>query len=203
MSLHSRRSARQNGMVLVTALLMLIVVTIIALAMFRSFGVDEKIAGNLREKQRAVSAAETAEQYAEYWLANGGNANTVPGACSSASTAVGPTTPGQICTNGLVTPAVLPWTAGGNVVGVTYTPSAPTVGNPTSSSPMSITGLGAGQGNYYSSPQFYITFLGATTTQGSIYQIDAVGYGGSPDTAAVVESTYKVQTNVQCLSCTP
>jgi type IV pilus assembly protein PilX len=190
-------------MVLVAALLMLIVVTIIALAMFRSFGVDEKIAGNLREKQRALSAAETAEQYAEYWLANGGNANTAPGACSSASTAVSPTTPGQICTNALITPAVLPWTAGGNVVGVTYTPSAPTAGNPTASTLMNITGLSAGQGNYYSSPQFYITFVGATTTQGNIYQIDAVGYGGSPDTAAVVESTYKVQTNVQCLSCTP
>ena len=81
--LHPRRGARQNGMVLVTALLMLIVVTIIALAMFRSFGVDEKIAGNLREKQRAVSAAETAEQYAEYWLANGGNANGASKRCDS------------------------------------------------------------------------------------------------------------------------
>ena len=55
-------------MVLVTALLMLIVVTILAVAMFRSFGLDEKIAGNLREKQRALNAAETAEQFAEYWL---------------------------------------------------------------------------------------------------------------------------------------
>jgi type IV pilus assembly protein PilX len=201
--LHPRRGARQNGMVLVTALLMLIVVTIIALAMFRSFGVDEKIAGNLREKQRALSAAETAEQYAEYWLANGGNANTVPAACSSASVAVPPTTPGQICLNGLVTPAVLPWTVGATPVGVTYTPSAPTAANPTASTLMNITGLGAGQGNYYSSPQFYITYVGPTATQGTIYQIDAVGYGGSPDTAAVVESTYKVQTNVQCLSCTP
>jgi len=203
-TLHSRRSVRQNGMVLVTALLMLVVVTIIALAMFRSFGVDEKIAGNLREKQRAVNAAETAEQYAEYWLVNGGNANTVPGVCSSASTAASvPTIPGQICTNALLTPAVLPWTSGANVVGVTYTPSAPTAANPTNATPMTITGLGAGQGNYYLSPGFYVTFLGNTTTQGSIYQIDAVGYGGSPDTAAVVESTYKVQTNVQCLSCTP
>jgi type IV pilus assembly protein PilX len=196
--LHLRRGARQNGMVLVTALLMLIVVTIIALAMFRSFGVDEKIAGNLREKQRALSAAETAEQYAEYWLANGGNANTVPAACAGASVAVPPTTPGQICTNGLVTPAVLPWTVGATPVGVTYTLDAQNA-----PSPMILAATSPTQGTYYSSPQFYITFVGTTTTQGTIYQIDAVGYGGSPDTAAVVESTYKVQTNVQCLSCTP
>lgn len=200
--LASSRGVRQNGMVLVTALLMLVVVTIIALAMFRSFGVDQKIAGNLREKQRALNAAETAEQYAEYWLANGGNANTAPGACSTPSTAVAPTTPGQICLNGLDAASTLPWTAGGNGVGVTYTPSAPTYVNSTST-PMPVTGQNAGQFNYYASPQFYITYVGVTPTQGTIYQIDAVGYGGSPDTAAVVESTYKVQTNVQCLSCNP
>jgi len=85
-----------RGMVLVTALLMLIVVTILALAMFRSFGLDEKIAGNLREKQRALSAAETAEQYAEYWLTTGGgSANAVLGVCTSPAPANAPT----ICTS--------------------------------------------------------------------------------------------------------
>jgi type IV pilus assembly protein PilX len=199
----SRRIARQSGMVLVTALLMLVVVTIIALAMFRSFGVDQKIAGNLREKQRALNAAETAEQYAEYWLANGGTANTAPATCSTPSTAVSPTTPGQICLNGLDASATLPWTATGNNVGVTYTPNAPTYLSPTASLLMPIGVPAAATGNYYAAPQFYITYVGVTTTQGTIYQIDAVGYGGSPDTAAVVESTYKVQTSVQCLSCNP
>jgi hypothetical protein len=28
-----------------------------------------------------------------------------------------------------------------------------------------------------------------------------VGYGGSPDTAAVVESTYVLQQSTKCLSC--
>ena len=41
-------------MVLVTALLLLVVVTLIALAMFRSVGLDQKMAANLREKQRAL-----------------------------------------------------------------------------------------------------------------------------------------------------
>ncbi len=36
--------------------LLLVVVTIIALSMFRSFGIQEKIAGNMREKQRRTAS---------------------------------------------------------------------------------------------------------------------------------------------------
>lgn len=186
---------RQSGMVLVTALLMLIVVTILALAMFRSFGLDEKIAGNLREKQRALSAAETAEQYAEYWLTSGGgSANNAPVVCSSPAPAAAP----QICSNALTSATQLPaptgtftgWLSGGNSVGVPYTPSVP--------SPMNVTTTPV-QGSYYATPAYYIQYLG-TTANGTIYQIDAQGYGGSPDTVAVVESTYIVQTSVKNLA---
>ena len=69
----------QRGMVLVSSLLLLIVVTIIALSMFRSFGMQEKIAGNMREKQRALSAAVSAQQFAENWLMN--SAAQAPVAC--------------------------------------------------------------------------------------------------------------------------
>ena len=41
--------ARQGGLVLVSSLLLLLVVTILAVAIFRSFGIEEKIAGNQRE----------------------------------------------------------------------------------------------------------------------------------------------------------
>ena len=46
-----------------------------ALSMFRSFGIQEKIAGNMREKQRAVAAAVSAEVYAENWLINNSMGN--------------------------------------------------------------------------------------------------------------------------------
>lgn len=177
----------QRGMVLVTALLMLIVVTLLALAMFRSFGLDEKIAGNLREKQRALSAAETAEQYAEYWLTSGGgSANSATVVCSSVVAATAP----QICSNALTSAAALPWQSAGNPVGVTYTPAV--------TSPMNVTTTPA-QGSYYATPAFYIQYLGTNPT-GTIYQIDAQGYGGSPDTVAVVEATYIVQSSVKDLS---
>jgi len=60
----------QRGVVLISSLLLLLVVTIMALSMFRSFGMQEKIAGNVREKQRALQSANSAQQYAEWWLAN-------------------------------------------------------------------------------------------------------------------------------------
>jgi type IV pilus assembly protein PilX len=190
---------RQRGVVLVTSLLLLIVVTLLAVGMFRSFGLDEKIAGNVREKQRALNAAETAEQYAEYWLSN--NANAVPVTCSTTSTS---TIGAQVCVNPLPTivpnndVTLLPWTvaATGSAVGTTYTYSPAGFG---------MTILSSGANNFYAAPAFYISLLGTSNAGGNsatVYQIDAVGYGGSPDTAAVVESTYSITSSTtQCVSC--
>jgi type IV pilus assembly protein PilX len=175
-------------LVLVTSLLLLVVVTLLAIGMFRSFGLDEKIAGNVREKQRALNAAETAEQFAESWLSLGNGGSAVP--CTGF---VGSNI-GQVCTTTLqaqgINPATLPWPQG-----VNYLPATPTL--------MSIQNNGSGgQGTYYNNPAFYIGFLNTSTANGvttNIYQIDAVGYGGSANTAAVVESTYQVQTSTKNL----
>jgi type IV pilus assembly protein PilX len=175
---------RQHGMVLVTALLMLVVVTLLAVSMFRSFGLDEKIAGNVREKQRALSAAEMAEEYAEWWLANGkeGAAATCSAPVSSAV--------GQVCTAASAASidfTSLPWPARVNYL---YAASSATTMNTATSGP-----------SFYSSvPAYYITLLG-TTASSSVYQIDAVGYSGSADTAAVVEATYAISLSNKCLSC--
>lgn len=186
----------QRGIVLVSSLLLLIVVTIIALSMFRSFGMQEKIAGNMREKQRALQAAMSAQQYAEYWLSTTGNANFAPVACNGKLDAN--LNQGQICSNKLTGPGgvladatVLPWQIGTTLIGVTFKPtgmvtspsaSTNTVANPT----------------YFDKPIFYISDLGLSAdanVPGEIYQVDAVGYGGSSNTAAVVESTYAVYTS--------
>jgi type IV pilus assembly protein PilX len=185
-------SSQTRGMVLVTSLLLLVVVTILAVTMFRSFGVDEKIAGNMREKQKALNAAETAEQFAESWLAAGLNTGAVTCATPMVSSTVG-----QVCINTMASlnmnPAVLPWTIGGGLAGVTFTPSNGTT-------TMTTTGVGS----YYQVPAYYIGFLGSATQNRittTYYQIDAVGYGTSPDTAAVVESTYMTTSSAACLSC--
>jgi type IV pilus assembly protein PilX len=173
----------QRGMVLITALLLLIVVTILAVGLFRSFGLDEKIAGNVREKHRAVNAAETAEEYAEWWLANGNGGNGTGITCAPPLVAVAAA---QVCSSAMATVNAAslptPWQ-----IGVTYAAPASMAITPTQ-------GLSSGQNSYYYAPTFYISYLGPSPNGlGTVYQIDAAGYAGSPDTAAVIESTYLVQ----------
>jgi type IV pilus assembly protein PilX len=162
-------------MVLISSLLLLVVVTLLAAMMFRMNGIDEKIAGNTREKQRALQVAVTAQDYAEWWLSNGNAGAPLP--CSGTSANL------QVCSNAPSNFATLPWVSGSAAVGFTYTPQNVTAGS------------------YYASPLMYVTYLGIGTApaggQGSVYKVDAVGYGGSPSTAAVVESTYIVQTSSQ------
>ena len=78
-----RIAANQRGVALVTSLLLLLIITILALSMFRSFGTQERIAGNLREKERALHAADSAQQYAEWWLLQGNNTAAGAVACAA------------------------------------------------------------------------------------------------------------------------
>lgn len=173
---------RQRGMALITSILLLIVLTIMALSMMRSYGIEERIAGNTRDKQRALNAAISAQQYAEWWVSSG--ANLTPAAC----TGVVPSTLGQVCTLPPTNLNVVPW-----AVGVTYTQFTANAGNGVVSYLNSATPTA---GAYALAPVFYITDLGVPASgTGELYQINAVGYGGSQSTVAIVESTYVVSTN--------
>ena len=198
----SRRVPRQDGMALIAGLLLLLVVTILGIGMFRSFGTQAKIAGNTREKQRALHAANDAQVYAEWWVSQPGGGNATMGStCNKTVQVTNPTTHVtdptlvQVCSNQL-TPstvnltngtngAVGQWTeaANGNPVGFLYAP----------------TGIStSGSDPYYQVPMFYIAFLNGTYdkqsgTQINNYRIEASGYGGTTNTVAVVESTYQAQ----------
>ena len=173
-----RLRVHEKGMALVSALLLLLVTTMLGVAMFRSFGFLESVAGNTREKQRALHAAESAQTYAEWWLgaANGLNATTG----STCNALVSTSTSWTVCSNAMANPATVPWTAG-----MLYTPNGMTTGS-------------AGTiGNYASQPAFYVTFLSTTPIAGingttTTYQVDALGYGGTTNSAAVAESGYTV-----------
>jgi type IV pilus assembly protein PilX len=172
-----RPAFAQSGMALISGMLLLVVMTILALSMFRSFGTQQKIAGNVREKQRATSAAVSAQQFAENWLSS--NTPPLPVDCSG----MGVSAVAQVCAN---SPdfSTVPWTLGASAVGVTFSkfnvlalvqPTAPV------------------QGTYYSAPMYYVTDLGASAAgPGEVYQVDATGWGGTTDTVAVVESTYLI-----------
>jgi type IV pilus assembly protein PilX len=187
---------RQSGVVLVMSLLLLLVITLLALSMFRSVGMQEMIAGSLREKDRALQSAVSAQQYGEWWLTTGNNINNTvtcaPGLLSANANA------GYVCNNSLTSAGAasvttVPWTgAGGVEIGTTYTPpNMLATGNTT----------GAAYNTFWEPPRFYITLLGASPAgNGNIYQVDAWGYGGDPNTVVVVESTYLVSTGVTNLA---
>jgi type IV pilus assembly protein PilX len=187
MSRQRMAAGNQRGVALVTSILLLLIITILALSMFRSFGTQERIAGNLREKERALHAADSAQQYAEWWLLEGNN--TAAGAVACTASVVATATQGQIC-NQPPTPAgisittlPLPWP-----VQVTYTPQG-----------MVLLGQPAQVNNppYFNTPAFWITDLGiAADAAGEAYQIDAYGFGSAANTVAIVESVYEVQQGV-------
>jgi type IV pilus assembly protein PilX len=191
--LHRNLPSAQRGMVLISSLLLLLVVTILAVAIFRNSGVEEQIAGNQREKDRALHAAESAQQYAEWWLSSGLGATT-PIVCNTLLAATTATV-GQVCANTLPTLVPngnvgnLPWQVNGTNVGVTYAPPNMTL-NPN-----------GGVNTYSQTPVFYISYLGLTADSTAsnyklLYQVDAAAYGGSANAVAVVESTYYVTSGV-------
>jgi type IV pilus assembly protein PilX len=195
-----RRTA-QRGMALVSSMLLLLIITILVVTMFRSFTIQEKIAGNVREKERALHAAESGEQYAEWWITQGNNALTGAVVCGAGLlVATPPANEGQICSNWLdrdlnINVTQVPWTiagVGGGPVGVIFQPAGMSVsqaGGYTNNNPL-----------YYAAPVFYIADVGvAADGQGEAYRIDAVGYGGSANAVAVVESTYEVAKGVSNL----
>ncbi len=185
----------QRGVVLVSSLLLLIVVTIIALSLFRSFGMQEKIAGNMREKQRALQAAESAQVFAEIWLSNNATALSI----TCAGLLDGTIGEGQICANTLPTVVAdvtsVPWKITGVPVGVSYLPTNMLINN---ASILTYSPANLANPTYFGKPTFYISDMGPSADPGipgEVYQVDAYGYGGSANTVAVVESTYAVYTS--------
>lgn len=184
----------QRGVALVTSLILLVIITILALSMFRSFGTQERIAGNMREKERALHAATSAQQYAEWWLTVGVNGS--PNSQISCVNGIIPASPteGEICNQ---TPqqmlggtsamtSTVPWS-----IGMSYTPPGMVFGNAS-------VALGDNNGDlsapYFAAPGYWITDLGAAfdTPGAEAYQIDAYAYGSAQTTVAVVESYYEV-----------
>ena len=179
MSRTNNPRARQNGFVLIAGLLILIVVTLLSVSIFRSLGLQERIAGNTREKQRALEAAQSALQYGEWWL-NLGNAGTGVGCTSVANANV--KSEMKVCDKVLANPAALPWAARAD-----YQPPEMTV--------KSGGGLAAsGDINYWAKPGLHIYYLGlGPDSKSLVYQVSAFGYGGSKTAAAVVQSVYQIK----------
>ena len=184
----------ERGIALVSSMLLLIIITILALSMFRSFGIQEKIAGNMREKDRALHAAVSVQQYAEWWLTQpaGAIAASAPATCAVGAPLNANAGQGQICTlaSSLVNLGInptqqLPWPA----TYVQYSPAG--MATPVQA------GTNANDPPFAWTPGYYIVDLGlAADAAGEAYQITAFSSGATTGTVAVVESTYEVQQGV-------
>lgn len=188
-------SQSQQGIVLATALIILMLMSVLAVSMMRNFGSLERIADNTRDKQRAFNAAQNTLQYAEWWLTQGNGGAGSPCTSLLDSTSTSAAIMARVCSNALVsntatsTQAVIsvtPWkTTGGTELGVTYTPPNMTVST-------------AGVVDQYAArPRWYITSLGIDPTATlQLYQVSAMGQGGAADAVAVVQSVYALKSNI-------
>ncbi len=175
MNLHKER-----GVVLITSLIILVVVTVLALFMFGGFTGDEKISGNTREKARAVDAAYATLNQAQFWMGQPDNTYTVEWV--TGSECAGTSSTPVVCSNALDTPTVLPW-----AVGVTPTLDGMTI---------SETG---GVGTYATGTQYHLQYL---ETVGSnpgvgIYRVTATASGGNAAAVAVQQAVFQVSTDSQ------
>lgn len=181
---------------LIASLLILVVLTFLAIGMYHSFTVQETVTANTKEKGRAFQVAQSTLEYAEHLLQTGAlltpsNPTGAPVVCASAT----PLTTATICNSTSPVNIQAPSASSAMTLanGATYSTMEPS---------LTISAAG-GNGTYYADPQFYIQYLGVSSGGQYIYQVTALGYGGTPNAVAVVQSTYQVGNGTHCLSCSP
>ena len=72
-----RNAPRQDGVVLITGLIFMVVLTIVVLAIMRSSSLEERMASNARNRQLALHAAEAVARDAEATLFSGAAINPI------------------------------------------------------------------------------------------------------------------------------
>ncbi|WP_295393073.1 PilX N-terminal domain-containing pilus assembly protein [uncultured Thiodictyon sp.] len=88
--MHSSQSPRQRGIALITTLILLVMMTLMAVSAARMGSLEERMAGNLRDRDIALRAAEMGLRDAERDLMNSvpGSARAISG-CSGFTAACG------------------------------------------------------------------------------------------------------------------
>lgn len=180
----NRQRSSQSGFVLIASMLILLVLSFLAVSMYRGSGLQERIAGSIKEKGRSLQMAQLALHHAETLL-DQSVATPLPeqNSCSGALTAA------TICANS---------------VNLKNAPVAKLVNgySDTSAPHLSAADISAsgGQGTFYAYPQFYIQFLGLTANgQAQLYQITALGFGGNANAVSIVQSTFELSGGVEDL----
>ena len=168
---------RQSGLALVSALLMLVIITLLGVSLFLGVTLQQKAAGNSLQKTRALEVAQSVVTAAENWL-NGESQKQSPLSCSSNVTSF------RLCAIAPIRPAdPTTWVnAGATDVAL----------------PKLKVSASGGVDTYATKPVVWITYLGrATMGPGSLYEIDAQASGGNANTVAVIQTVYYVGGNMR------
>ena len=171
------RPSDQLGLALVSALLMLVIITLLGVSLFLGVTLQQKAAGNSLQKTRALEVAQSAVTAAENWL-NTQSSRQVPQACSSQVIFF------RLCALSPPTPAnPSSWSSGASRV------TLPNV---------KFSATGATVDTYAGNPAVWISYLGrATMGPGNLYEIDAQAYGGNQNALAVIQVVYYVGGNMR------
>ncbi len=183
---HLRLGRRADrGYTLIVGLLLLLVLTLFGLGMFRSLGLQERIAANTRDKQRAFEGAQSALQYGEWWL---GQTSSRSATTCSGVTSANVSSGMRVCNLAVTSPTSLPWGVRSDYLPPSMTANG---GGGLASS---------GDVNYAAKPGMYISYLGLSANGlAALYQVTAFGYGGDATTASVVQSTYQIASSAKDL----
>lgn len=187
-----RNPARSAGFALFTALIFLLVLTVIGVAMFGDVGQQQRMAGNLQQKYRALSAANSAVSVAQNYLQTA-LATTADTSCTGLVTAA------RVCLYGsLPDPAADTTWTGGSAVGVQL--------DGTNFSGV-VNAAGGTEGAYAAYPEYYIEKVpgiplvpgysmglgqqyGGGSPPADLFRITGWGLGGNAGAVAVVQSLY-------------
>lgn len=173
---------RQQGMVLVVGLVMVLLITIIGMSAIRGSGLQESMAGNMRDRNIAFQAAESALREGEAVI--GPSVPVLP--AFSCLTGVG------LCPDRNTTPqnSVIYWTA----TNWTQTAKETTLAFEDVTSPPKyiVEELEVDVGASAAAEGSAIDVGGMQSTgDATPYRITAQGYGISPDTQVILQTTYK------------
>lgn len=175
----------QGGFTLLASLIFLVLLTILGISMFSGFTQDQLMAGNMREKARALDSAQVLLDSAQAWMSGntyrGGGWNTGEDCTSLTAITVTNALNNQIvCIGAISNPTTLPWS------GFFYMDSTPTN--------MAISSTG-GQDQYAGNPSYHIQYIASNGSNPptAIYKVTAAGQGGNSGAVAVVQAVYEVK----------
>lgn len=168
---------REAGLALISALLILVVITLLGVSLFLGVNLQQQAAGNSMEKARALEVAQSVTTAAEQWLDTYAK-TLVPVACSSQASVF------RLCAVPPNTPAnPKSWaTAGATQVALKQVKIS----------------TNGGLNTYAAYPAVWIAYLGrATMGPGNLYEIYAQASGGNAHTVAVTQVVYYVGGNTR------